>query len=90
MDLPYEYDVNYTFNISNISLFDAGGNSWMNSFEERGDDMIKTTPKHPAQAPTGPITRSKANKSKNAFNWLIHGIWSKMNFNKVTSSTSDN
>jgi hypothetical protein len=76
MDLPSEYNVNSTFNISNLSLFDACGNSWMNSFEERGDDMIKTTPKDQAQAPTAPITRSKANKSKNAFNWLIQSIWS--------------
>jgi hypothetical protein len=38
--------------------------------------MIKTTPQDPAQAPTAPITRSKANKSKNAFNWLIQSIWS--------------
>ena len=58
MDIPSEYNINSTFNISNLSLFDACGNSWMNSFEERGDDMIKTTPKDPAQAPTAPITRS--------------------------------
>ena len=44
MDLPSEYDVNSTFNIYNLSVFDACGNSWMNSFEKRGDDMIKTTP----------------------------------------------
>jgi hypothetical protein len=32
MDLPSEYGVIATFNVSNIFLFDVGDDSWMNPF----------------------------------------------------------
>jgi hypothetical protein len=32
VDLPNEYGVSATFNVSNIFLFDVGDNSWMNLF----------------------------------------------------------
>ena len=40
MDLLGEYSVNDTFMIYDISLFDVGNDSRLNSFEERGDDTI--------------------------------------------------
>jgi len=44
VDILGEYVVSVTFNNSNLSLFDVGDDYWMNYFEERGDDMVKTTP----------------------------------------------
>ena len=44
MDILGEYVVSVTFNNSNLSLFDAGDDYWMNYFEEKGNDMVKTTP----------------------------------------------
>jgi len=44
VDILSEYVVSVTFNDSNLSLFDVGDDYWMNYFEERGDDMVKTTP----------------------------------------------
>jgi hypothetical protein len=40
VDLQGEYSVNDTFTIYDISLFDVGNDSRLNSFEERGDDTI--------------------------------------------------
>jgi hypothetical protein len=40
VDLLGEYSVNDTFTIYDISLFDVGNDSRLNSFEERGDDTI--------------------------------------------------
>jgi hypothetical protein len=38
VDLLGKYNVSATFNISNLSHFDAGGDSRTNLFEERGND----------------------------------------------------
>lgn len=41
IDLPCNYNVSVTFNVSDLSPFDVGDeetNSWTNSFQERGDD----------------------------------------------------
>ncbi|KAL2471845.1 Uncharacterized protein Adt_39981 [Abeliophyllum distichum] len=38
LDLPGEYNVFATFNVADISSFDAGDDSKLNLFEERGDD----------------------------------------------------
>ncbi|KAL2505807.1 CCHC-type domain-containing protein [Abeliophyllum distichum] len=38
LDLPGEYNVSATFNVADLSSFDAGNNSRLNHFEEGGDD----------------------------------------------------
>ena len=38
IDLPSEYNVSATFNVSNLSLFDVGDDSWTNLSEEEGND----------------------------------------------------
>ena len=38
IDLPSEYNVNATFNVSDLSPFDVGSDSRTNLFEERGND----------------------------------------------------
>uniref|UniRef100_A0A1U7WNB5 Uncharacterized protein LOC104228082 n=1 Tax=Nicotiana sylvestris TaxID=4096 RepID=A0A1U7WNB5_NICSY len=41
LDLPGEFQVSATFNVADLSLFDVGSNSRMNSFQEGGNDSIK-------------------------------------------------
>ncbi|KAL6329719.1 hypothetical protein AAG906_035367 [Vitis piasezkii] len=44
LDLPGEYNISATFNVSDISPFDVGDDSRMNPFEKRGNDesMIRS------------------------------------------------
>uniref|UniRef100_A0A2N9G226 Reverse transcriptase/retrotransposon-derived protein RNase H-like domain-containing protein n=1 Tax=Fagus sylvatica TaxID=28930 RepID=A0A2N9G226_FAGSY len=66
VDLPGEYKVSATFNVSDLSPFDVGEDSWSNPFEERGNDGNQGGPslKDPLQVLDGPITRSRAKKIK--------------------------
>ncbi|KAH9657915.1 Endonuclease [Citrus sinensis] len=67
LDLPGEYNVSATFNVSDLSPFDASEDSRMNPFEERGNDenhqgnTIKTS-SDPLHIHGGPITRVRAKK----------------------------
>ena len=70
VDLPGEYGVSATFNISYLSLFDVGDDSRSNPFQERGDDVIQSS-KDPLEVLVGPVTRLRAKKFKEAFNGLI-------------------
>uniref|UniRef100_A0A2N9HBM8 CCHC-type domain-containing protein n=1 Tax=Fagus sylvatica TaxID=28930 RepID=A0A2N9HBM8_FAGSY len=73
VDLPGEYKVSATFNVSDLSPFDVGEDSWSNPFEERGNDGNQGGPslKDPLQVPDGPITRSRAKKIKEAMQGLV-------------------
>ncbi|XP_041004037.1 uncharacterized protein LOC121249393, partial [Juglans microcarpa x Juglans regia] len=73
VDLPGEYKVSATFNVSDLSPFDVGEDSRSNPFEERGNDRNQGGPtlKDPLQVPDGPITRSRAKKIKEAMQGLI-------------------
>ena len=78
LDLPGEYNVSATFNVSDLSYFDGGADSRTNPFEEGGNDVIPTT--HEGfktgddvvkrsdllYLPVGPITRQRAKKIKEA------------------------
>ena len=44
VDLPGEYGVSATFNVSDLTLFDVGDDSRSNPFEERGMMRISPTP----------------------------------------------
>jgi hypothetical protein len=46
VDLPCEYSVSVTFNVSNFTLFDVGDDSRSNHFEERGDDEDQPNTNH--------------------------------------------
>ncbi|XP_035546409.1 uncharacterized protein LOC118348570, partial [Juglans regia] len=72
VDLPGEYKVSATFNVSDLSPFDVGEDSRSNPFEERGNDRNQGGPtlKDPLQVPDGPITRSRAKKIKEAMQGL--------------------
>uniref|UniRef100_A0A2N9GLT9 Reverse transcriptase RNase H-like domain-containing protein n=1 Tax=Fagus sylvatica TaxID=28930 RepID=A0A2N9GLT9_FAGSY len=72
-----EYKVSATFNVSDLSPFDVGEDSWSNPFEERGNDGNQGGPslKDPLQVPDGPITRSRAKKIKEAMQGLVQSTW---------------
>ncbi|KAL5549518.1 hypothetical protein UlMin_004749 [Ulmus minor] len=74
LDLPGEYNVNATFNVTDLSPFDVGDDLRTNPFQEGGDDVSQVpqaTSKEPLQLPVGPITRSRAKKFQQTFNCLI-------------------
>jgi hypothetical protein len=62
-----------------------------NSFEEREDneDQLNTKRNHarlPLEVSIRPITRTRANKLKEALNGLIQKIWSKMDIEELGRS----
>ena len=82
-----KYSVSNTFNVADLSLYDVGEDSRSNPFEERGDDENQelkfNQPQAPAQInnskdalqiPSRPITRSRAQKLKEALIGLIQDI----------------
>ena len=77
MDLPGEYKVFATFNISNLFPFDVSEDSRSNPFEERGNDGNQDGPslKDPLQVPDGPITRSRTKKIKETIQGLVQSTW---------------
>ena len=85
VDLPGEYNVSATFNVSDLSLFDVGEDSRLNPFEERGNDKSfdgsiaksigKVIVHDPLNVPDGPITRSRAKKIKEAMTRLVQSTW---------------
>ena len=79
LDLPGEYNVNATFNVSDLSPFNVGQDLRTNPFEERGNDenhqgTIKTS-SDPLHIHGGPITRARAKNMQAALNGLIEKIW---------------
>jgi hypothetical protein len=76
LDLPGEYNISATFNVSDLSLFDVGDDSRSNPFEERGnDENQQALLKDPLRVLVGPITRARSKKIKEALNGLIQDIW---------------
>ncbi|KAK4278380.1 hypothetical protein QN277_016233 [Acacia crassicarpa] len=80
IDLPSKYGVSATFNVVDLSLFDAGDEDYnlrTNSSEEGGNDedigrgMTKATNLEDIQGLGGPMTRAKAKKAKEALNFLV-------------------
>jgi len=88
VDLPGEYGVSATFNVSDLTLFDVGDDSRSNPFEEREDDADQPNTKRnhandPLEVPIGPITRARAKKLKEALNELVQNIWSKIDLERL-------
>ena len=77
LDFQGEYNINATFNVSDLSPFDVGEDSRSNPFEERGNDGNQGGPtlKDPLQVPDGPITRLRAKKIREAMQGLVQSTW---------------
>ncbi|KAL4346499.1 hypothetical protein GQ457_17G008620 [Hibiscus cannabinus] len=65
LDLPGDYNVSATFNVSDLSPYDDSTDLRTNPFARRGNDVSTTMPgkvADPKVLPLGPITRSRAQK----------------------------
>jgi hypothetical protein len=85
VDLPSEYNVSVTFNVTDLSLFDVGDDSRLNLFEERGDDAIQAL-KDLLEVLVGLVTRFRAKRFKEAFNGLLQDTWAKVGFKRVLNN----
>ena len=96
IDLQGKYSVSDTFNVADLSPYDAGEDSRSNPFEERGDDETQKlkfnqpqTPtqinnsKDALQIPSGPIIWSRAQKLKEALIGLIQDILTAQTKSKI-------
>ena len=73
LDLPGEYTVSATFNVSDLSPFDAGDDLRTNPFQEEGNDgsRAKEGSVDPLEVPLGPMTRARAKRFKEALHVFI-------------------
>lgn len=78
IDLPGEYGVSATFNVSDLSLFDVGdeeSNLRTNSSQEGGNDEdIGEGVSEGIQGLGGPMTRARAKKAKEALNQNVANL----------------
>ena len=79
LDLPGEYNISATFNVSDLSPFNVGDDSRTNPFKERGNDENHKAFKDPLHVPVWPITKARSKKIKEALNGLIQEIWADFN-----------
>jgi hypothetical protein len=86
VDLPGEYNVSATFNVSDNYLFDVGDDSRMNPFEERGNDTIQATPRDLLEIIGGLVIRFRTKRFKEALNELHQDICAKVDFKKILSN----
>ena len=75
VELPGEYNVSSTFNVSDLPLFDADGEFDLRtnpSHEgENDEDMTKSKGKDPLEGLGGPMTRARARKAKEALQQVL-------------------
>ena len=74
LDLPSEYNISATFNVSDLSPFDVGDDLRKNHFEERGNDENQQALNDPLHVLVGPITKARSKKIKEVHNELIQEI----------------
>ena len=69
LDLPDEYTVSATFNVTDLSPFDAGDDLRTNPFQEEGNDGSKANEVSVdlLEVPLGPMTRVRLRDSKKLF-----------------------
>ncbi|KAG8649291.1 hypothetical protein MANES_08G122660v8 [Manihot esculenta] len=71
IDLPGEFGVLATFNVSDLSPFDFGTDSRTNPFQEGGDDVSTTNNTNELALPQGTIIRLRSKKLKEALQGFI-------------------
>ena len=87
LDLSGEYSVSASFNVSDLSLFDASDDLRANPSQEEGNDA-NAWRKDPVAVPLGPVMRAQAKKFKEALNNLIQALH-KEAANSVTTEGDD-
>jgi len=79
LDLPGEYNVSATFNVTDLSPFDVGDalDLRTNPLEEEGNDAAQGSSlvQDTMHVPVGPITRSRAKKFKESLMGLVQDVW---------------
>jgi len=75
IDLPGEYNVSSTLNVSDLSLFDVEGEfdlrTNLSQEGENDGDVTMSQDKHPLAELGGPMTRSRARKAKKALQQVL-------------------
>ena len=80
LDLKGEYNISATFNVSDLTPFDAGADLRKNPFQEEGNDAeFGKTSRDPVQVLVGPVIRARAKKFKEVLNGLIQATWAQVN-----------
>ena len=74
LDLPGQYNISVTFNVSDLSPFDVGDNLRTNHFKERGNDENQQALNDPLHVLVGLITKARSKKIKEVHNELIQEI----------------
>ncbi|KAL2491443.1 Uncharacterized protein Adt_27071 [Abeliophyllum distichum] len=94
LDLPGEFNVS-TFDISDLSSFDADDDSRSNLFKEGGDDASHEPDANhgpvnhdSTHIPIGTLTRSRAKKIKDDIEGLVQTLWGDADI-KNTSLTNE-
>ena len=78
LDLPGEYNVSATFNVTDLSPFDVGDDADLrtNPLQEEGNDAAQgSLIQDPVRVPVGPVTRARAKKFKESLLGLIQEVW---------------
>ena len=76
--------------MSDLSFFDVGADSRSNSFEEKRNDANQHEQlQDPLHIPSGPITRARSKKIKEAFIGLIQEIWTDSIIPKCVPKATD-
>ena len=72
LDLPGEYDVSATFNVSDLSPFDVGDTLDLraNPSQEEGNDVVIQATTKDVMIPSGPITRARAKRMNEQVEYL--------------------
>ena len=90
IDLPCEYNVGVTFNVSNLSYFDVGLDLRTNISREGGNDENmghNQSTKDPLQMPIRLIIRARPKKLQEALNGLVKEfIWANPAFKEEPKS----
>ena len=73
LDLPGEYSVSASFNVSDLSPFNAGDDLRANPSQEEGNDgnTLKEIKEDGMQVPVRPVTRARSKRFKEELNTLI-------------------
>ncbi|KAA3466139.1 Transposon Ty3-I Gag-Pol polyprotein [Gossypium australe] len=81
LDLPGEYNISSSFNVSDLSSFDADSDLKSSRFEEGGNDVSMpgsstTSNSDPLELPKGPMTQARAKRLQEVVFALVTQLWS--------------